>query len=101
MLGQLTSWFGSLFVAAFAALFDLLGDVLVYALDGVLSAVAALIGLIPVPDFASGGFAAVLGDLGGDIRYLIVMGGLIPALALYGAGFTFRLGRKLVTLFQW
>lgn len=101
MLAQITTWLFSLVVKVFSALWDFLSDIAISILDGVLKAFAALIAAIPVPDFLSSGMQALFGGLGNDILYLLNAAGLTAALALLGAGYTFRLARKFLTLFQW
>lgn len=74
----------------------------VQLLDLLLSAFAALIEAIPVPDFVqNNGLQTAINSLSPDIIYFLSMSGLDNAMFVLSAGFAFRLLRKFVTLFQW
>lgn len=101
MLDRITQWFFDLFSEAFAALWDLITDVVIALLDLFLAAVVALLGLIPVPDVLAEGLGSLWAQLDGGIMYIVSALGVPEGLAMLGAAYLFRLGRKLVTLFQW
>jgi len=101
MLQQITQWFKDLAIAAFTALWDLVTDAAISIADLALGALANLIAAVPLPDFLTGGLQALFGNVGTDIAYMLNQAGFGPAVALYGAGWAFRLVRKFVTLFQW
>lgn len=100
-LDKLTEWLVALWNATFVALWQFVQDAAIALASAFLTALAALIAAIPVPDFATGGMQSVLGAIPAATAYLLVACGLPSALAIYGAGWAFRLARKLVTLFQW
>lgn len=101
MLSEFTAWLWSLVVAAFGWLWDLLKDLAIEVLDLLLSAIAFLVGTVPLPDFLTSGLGTIFGGLGEPILYILSAAGFTQALAIYGAGWAFRLVRKFVTLFQW
>lgn len=101
MIATITGWLKSLFIAMFAALWDFVTDVLIGLFDLVVSAFAALVAAIPVPDWMSGGLQMLWQQLDGGVLYLVTAAGVPQALGIIGAGFAFRFGRKILTLFQW
>jgi hypothetical protein len=101
MLKELTDWLFSLVTSALLALLDVLKDAFVWLVDVVVGAVVAVAALIPVPQFMSNGLQWLFGQLDGPVSYLVGVAGLPEALAIIGAGYLFRLGRKAATLFQW
>lgn len=81
---------------------EFLQDLPKLVLDGVLGAIATVIEAIPVPSIAAtNGLASVMGSLDPSIQYFLLQSGMVDGLAILGLGFTFRMTRKLVTLFQW
>ena len=76
-------------------------DVLLFVLDGFLSAVSAIVELIPVPQFIANGLGYYVENIDPSILYFLSQSGMADAAALLGAGLTFRLTRKIVTLGQW
>lgn len=101
MLKEFTDWLLDLIGKAFTAVWDWFTDVLIELADLLLTAMASLIALIPVPDWLSAGMQALFQGLDGPILYILSSCGFGPAVALYGAGWGVRLVRKIVTLFQW
>lgn len=78
-------------------LWELIGNVV----KGILDAVLAVIGAIPVPAFLDGGMQGMLSGIDPAVLYFLSQSGFAPGLALIGAGVAFRLIRKLCTLGQW
>lgn len=101
MLQQFTEWLLALISKLFSGVWDFLTDLFLALLDALLKGVAEIIAAIPVPDFIQGGMQSFFSGVGGDIVYVLGAVGLPQALAIIGAGFGFRITRKLVTLFQW
>lgn len=101
MLDKLTEWLIELVKAFFSTLWSFLVDLAIALVDGVLAVIATLVEALPVPDFVSGGLQGLLGSLGAATLYILVGAGLPSALAVLGAGYAFRMVRKIVTLFQW
>lgn len=66
-----------------------------------LMGIVYVFGLITPPQFIVNGLDGVFGALPSDITYFLAQSGLSQGLAIYGAGVSFRLLRKLFTLGQW
>lgn len=95
-------WLGKFGVALFNAAKDLSSDFLLFSLENLLSAVSSLIGLLPVPEFLTAYTPQLLlGSMSGPVLYVLMKLGLPQTLSIIGAGFTFRLTRKLVTIGRW
>jgi len=94
---DLTQWF----IALFNAITDFFTDLLVLQLEAFLDGILFLINAIPVPDFLSNGIDALVSAIPPEIHYFLDVSGFDNALALLGAGISFRLLRKLFTLGQW
>lgn len=74
----------------FLTLFELLLDGVVYMFE-----------LISPPDFLATGLGSLFSALPSSVSYMLMQSGLAEGLAIYGAGVTFNLLRKLFTLGQW
>lgn len=85
----------------FKDLVEFITDLPLMILDGILSALAAIIGAIPMPDFMTGGLQTVVDSLPSSVLWLMANAGIGAALGIIAAGVGFRLLRKVVTLFQW
>lgn len=101
MLNDFTTWLLDLIRDIFAALVDFVGDMVVMVAQAICDALLALLGIIPVPTFLEAGLDSLFGELGAGILWVVTMVGLPQGLAIIGAGYAFRLGRKVATLFQW
>lgn len=101
MLSQFTEWLFGLVRSFFSALWTFVVDAFIAIVELVVNAIVALISLIPVPSFMSMGLQSFYGQLDPGILYLLSASGLPGALAVIGLGYTFRLARKVATLFQW
>lgn len=102
-LADITNWLLTLVTEIFKALVDFVHDGFIWALEGVLNAVSALVVSIPTPGFLSSGLN-MGGLLSGLPPYALYVVGQIrigEAMALIGAGVAFYLVRKLFTLGQW
>lgn len=69
--------------------------------DKFLSAIRAVFNSIPVPDFVSSGLQSFSGEFPPLMGYLLAQSGVAQGFALIGIAYTFRLLRKVFTLFQW
>ena len=76
---------------------DLFLNIFELVLDGVVYVFNSL----QPPEFITDGLSSLFNALPNDILYFFSMSGLSAGLAIYGAGVTFRLLRKLFTLGQW
>jgi hypothetical protein len=101
MLDKLTAWLKEYLDKFLAALGDLLKDVFIWLVDAVGAAVVFLVGLVPVPASMQNGLQPLFDGLPEGAVFLIGSLGLPEGLAMIGAAFLFRFGRKLATLFQW
>lgn len=105
MIAWFTGWWNEVMnwiSGLWSDLVEFLTDLPMIVLQGVLDAIATVIESIPVPEFLqTGGLFAVVGALPDSIQYLLMMSYFAQALSIVGLGFTFRMTRKLVTLFQW
>lgn len=101
MLAEFTAWLLSLVKAVFTAGWDWLTDAFIWLFKGLLDAFASLVAMVPVPSFMSQGLATLWGQMPAGVIWILSSVGVPAALAIIGAGFTFRLVRKLVTLGQW
>lgn len=101
MLKQFSDWFISVLKAVFEALWNFIVDIVGFVLDAILTVLVALLNAIPVPSFMQGGLQSFYGMLDPGIAYVLSASGVPQALAIIGAGYLFRLGRKAATLFQW
>lgn len=102
-LAAITDWLVKLVKSVFLAVVDFIGDMLVKVLDLVFGAVGGLIAAIPVPSFLTSGLngGGLLTGLPPYALYVIGNLRIGEAFAIIGAGVSFYLVRKLVTLGQW
>lgn len=56
---------------------------------------------IDPPQFIQSGISTFTGAISPDVGYLLGATGFDNALGIIGIGYTFRLTRKVLTLFQW
>lgn len=101
MLADFGNWLLSVIISVFEALWNFVSDVAVNVLDLVVSGFASLVAAIPVPGFLSGGLQSMWSGMDGGVLYVVSQCGVPAALAVIGAGYSFRLARKFFTLFQW
>ena len=101
-LSGLTDWFVVLFQGLWADALEFANDSWVGIFDQVLSLVASIVSSIPVPGFLSTYSLSVLfSSVPPEILYFVVLLRFSEAFAIIGAGVSFRMGRKVLTLFQW
>lgn len=101
MLEQFTTWLVSLVRAWFDAIWTFFSDLFIAIVKMVTDVLVWLLQQIPVPSFMSGGLGSLFGDLSPGILWALTAVGLPQGLAIIGAGYVFRLVRKVVTVFQW
>jgi hypothetical protein len=101
-LSRITGWFAYAIHTVFAAVVQVLKDLVTYVLSVVLSVFASAVASIPVPTWLSQySMGSLLGSAGPIAGYFMTMLQIPAGLGLVGAGYTFRLLRKFLTLFQW
>ncbi|MDE4919809.1 Inoviridae minor coat protein B [Cupriavidus metallidurans] len=101
-ISAFASWLLSLIVKVFAALWDIVNDLMIAGADGLLTALAGLIGAIPAPSFLQNvSLQTLFGGLGSDVLFFFGVFNIGAGIALLGSAFGFRMLRKVVTLFQW
>jgi hypothetical protein len=100
-MSDFAEWALKLVKELFQPIWDFLTDFLIATLGAIFHAVTALISAIPSCGCFAGGLQAVYGGLHPGIAFVSDQLGIPSVLACIGAAFIFRLGRKIVTLFQW
>ena len=83
------------------AFVDFLTYLPVQLLDTFLTALADIVEAIPVPAFIESGLGVLFSGLEGGVLWFATQLQIPLALSLIGAGFLFRITRKLLTLGQW
>lgn len=101
MLKEFTDWLLGLVKKIFGALWDFVVDAAIAIFSGIVDAFASAVAAIPVPDWLANGLQSIYGQLDGALLYYLSQAGFPQALAILGAGYGFRMLRKIVTLFQW
>ncbi|MDR1996480.1 hypothetical protein [Azonexus sp.] len=100
-MSDFANWLLVLIKYLFTAVWDFLVDIVVELVDLILTAFLALISAIPVPSFASGGLGSILAGIPSDVWFFAGNFRLAECFAILGAAMSFRLARKVLTLFQW
>lgn len=102
MIAQFTAWLFGLFQSVFTALWDIVTDLFVAIAEIVFLALAATINAIPAPDFlAQYSLGGLLSQMPDYVLYFVGSMKLTECFAVIGAGFAFRMMRKIFTLGQW
>lgn len=95
-------WISNMIQVLWADVLNLIHDVWIGVADSILSAFAGTIESIPVPAFVQQyTLGAIISHLPGSVLYYVGLLHLNECFAIIAAGFAFRMGRKVVTLFQW
>lgn len=101
-LSGLTDWFVVLFQGLWNDGIEFLNDFWIGIVQQILSLIANMIVSIPVPSFiANYSLGQLILSIPPDVLYFVSYLRLGESFALIGAGVSFRLGRKVLTLFQW
>lgn len=101
-LDRLTGWLRDAIAAAFAALADMLGDLVVFLVEGFLDLIATAIEALPAPDFlANYSICSLLNNAGSDVAWAVSTFKIGEGLTVLAGAFAFRMLRKLLTAFQW
>ncbi|URL60170.1 hypothetical protein IM816_08870 [Luteibacter flocculans] len=99
---KITSWASGAFSSFGSSIVALVKDAVVWFVSAVLGVFAAAVAAIPVPDFVKQySLGALLSHAGPDVGWFLNMFKVAEGMTVIGAGYAFRLLRKLLTLFQW
>ena len=101
MLKEFTEWLLKLIEKLFTAVWDFISDLFVSIISTVFDAVVSVISSIPIPGWLGTGLAGPFGNMDSAVIYVVTGCGVPQALAIIGAGYLFRISRKLATAFQW
>ncbi|MBJ92453.1 MAG: hypothetical protein CL577_07605 [Alteromonadaceae bacterium] len=78
-----------------------LKDVVLTLFELLLDGIVFVFEAISPPEFLTNGLGSLFSALPDALSYMLMQSGLAEGLAIFGAGVTFRLLRKLFTLGQW
>ena len=98
---KFAEWLLSLVKQLLKDVVDLLVDVFIKILDFVLTALLTIIQAIPVPQFMTDGLQGILSSLPSEVWFFLSHMHIAQCFAVLTAAVTFRLARKVATLFQW
>lgn len=76
-------------------------DIPLELFDKFLDAIRSAFASIPVPDFVASGLQSFSSEFPPLMGYLLAQSGVAQGFALIGVAYTFRMLRKIFTLFQW
>lgn len=101
-LSSLTDWFVVLFQGLWNDGLEFLNDFWIGIIQQILSLIADVIVSIPVPSFlANYSLGQLISLMPVDVLYFVSYLRLPEAFGVIGVGVSFRLTRKVLTLFQW
>lgn len=101
-LTDLTNWLVEQIQRIWDAVTEFFGDLIVASIEAVLDLFATIVEAIPVPDFIGNySIGGLLSNVGSDLMWIMGAFRIGEGIALLGAGYAFRLMRKLLTLGQW
>ena len=89
------------FIGFFLACVDFLKGVVLDLFEAFLEGIRTVMSAIPVPDFLSHSMQSSFDGMTPLLLFLLSHSGLVPALALVGSAYVFRMLRKIFTLGQW
>lgn len=102
MFNELIEWLVGLVGKLFTEVWDFFYDIFVYILEALLGSFATVFESIPAPAFLSSySLGNLFSALPSDLLYFIAFFNLPVAFSILLAGFSFRMLRKVSTLFQW
>ncbi len=101
-LDRLTNWLKQAFKAIFDAFVLLMHDLIIAFMKAILDFVQLITDNILVPDFLTDySICSLLAQAGPEIGWAWNSLRLSECMLILGAGYSFRMLRKLFTLFQW
>lgn len=108
MMNDLIDWFAEQFQAfinwAYEILIFLVNAfmwVTLQTFERLLEGFRFIFAMIEPPAFIQSGIGSLTSAISPDVGYLLGATGFDAALGIIGIGYTFRLTRKVLTLFQW
>lgn len=101
-LNSLISWVSGVLKSLWADFVNFFNDLWIGIADTVLQSIASTVSSIPTPDFLDRySLGTIISLLPSDVLYFVSLLGLTEAFYILGLGVSFRMVRKVVTLFQW
>ena len=101
-LTDLTQWLVEQLKKLFSNGVEMFQDLLLFFFERWLALVAVQWGMLPMPDFLQGyTLCTLLTQAGPTVGWALNTFRVGEALGLIAAGYSFRMVRKLITLFQW
>jgi hypothetical protein len=101
-LTDLTNWMKEQLAALWDAFEDFMGDLIVDWADQTFAMWIIILSHTPMPDFLDQySLCTLLNAAGPTVGYFLNVFRVGEGLGLIGAGYVFRLLRKILTLFQW
>lgn len=101
-LTDLSQWFWGVVISIFEAIVPMVHDAFVWGLEQLLSLVVMAVNLVGAPTFLAGySLNTLFAAAGPTFGWLATTFRIGDCLAIIGAGYAFRLVRKVLTLFQW
>lgn len=101
-LSSITTWLIALVKAIWSDFVDFLNEFWILVAETILTTIASTISVIPTPAFLdSYSLSSLFSNLPSSLLYFLGHLHITEAFAVIGMGFTFRMVRKLITLFQW
>lgn len=101
-LSGFTDWFVVLFQGLWNDSIEFLNDFWIGIVEQILFLISSVIISIPAPSFMSlYSLSLLFSSVPYEVLYFVSLLRFSEAFAIIGAGVGFRLGRKVLTLFQW
>lgn len=101
-LDDLTNWLRELVEKLWDAIEAFFTDLILLALETGLDLLATAFESLPVPDFMSTySIGGLLGNAGPTVGWFVSTFKISECMAVIGAGYVFRITRKIVTMGKW
>ncbi|WP_442784007.1 hypothetical protein [Collimonas fungivorans] len=102
MIAKFTAWYLDLCIRILKAIGGVLYDFVITVLDAVVGVLGAAVSSIPVPSFLSTySIGNIINMMPDYVLYYVSHFRIGESMAIIGAGFAFRMTRKILTLGQW
>lgn len=107
-MSKIKEWFANLWqgfvdwlVAIIIIILTWIKDLFLLIFELIIDGLVFIFELLTPPEFLAGGMDVLVTALPPSVTYFLGQSGVAEGIAIYGAGVTFRLLRKLFTLGQW